>query len=108
MGPREQCLQKGQGLSKGTSYRLSRILRGLHPLGNKKGTLAKPWPLKNHDFIPAPPSVPPGFVPSFCPDEQVQTTVRADLQLFEMACEEDEEVDLWAEGLAADAARSSS
>ena len=110
MGLRAGCSQEGQGLSKGTHYRLQRILRGAHPLGNNKGTLSKPWPLHTHDSTtPPPPVVVPVVVPVVFP-VAVESVRDLPLELYpasaispdfdveyQDALEQDEEVDLWAD-----------
>ena len=59
--------------------------------------LTKPWPLHTHDFTPTPPPI-PTFVsaPVFVGEEVV---VRAEAPHYWEQLEQDEEVDLWAEGV---------
>ena len=96
LGLKGRCSRGGK-LSKGTSYRLGRMLKGLHPLGNKWGTLLNPWPLRTHAFDPPPPPSPPSHIPilaerDFIVDDQLADELEAD-----------EEVDLWADGGGSDA-----
>ena len=88
LGLKGKCQGGGQ-LSKGTSYRLGRMLKGLHPLGNRWGTLLTPWPLRTYVFDPPPPPSPPSHTPilaerGFSVEDQLAYELEAD-----------EEVDLW-------------
>ena len=96
LGLRKGCTGSLEKASKGTQYRLGRIMKGLHPLGNHLGTLQKPWPLHSHDFTPAPPPLPPPptiAIQTETPSERAVEPLLGGI----LVAEEEEEVDLWAE-----------
>ena len=99
LGLRKPCLHNEQGLSKGTAYRLKRMLECRHPLGDKCGTLAKPWLLRLHDVEPPPPPAPLAILDSgsSCSRSELHPIAESELDSFAAALQEDDQVDLWAD-----------
>ena len=98
-GVTETMPARWAGAKQGYCIQAKRMLDCRHPLGDKCGTLAKPWPLRSHDFNPTPPPAPLAILDSgSCGSRsELQPIAESDLDSFTAALLEDEQVDLWAD-----------